>query len=167
VREDASTAATIAGITHVNELVDRPSSAYIAPDALTARDADPALLVVFSLGAIAFYVFCDERPAASYAELVAILQRDGALEVAAKVDGASGLVAESVRAATRAINDDLLGPYIVDRRLGPGATAIALLVEDEDERRWVLKVANDPERTDRLPDEGEVLDKISSSEWRR
>lgn len=108
MREDASTAATIAGTTHVNELADRPSSAYLAPDALTARDADPALRVVFSLKAIAFHVFCDERPAASYAELAAIVQRDGALEVAAKLDGASGLVADAVRAATQAVKDDLL-----------------------------------------------------------
>lgn len=92
--EDASTAATIACTTHVNELVDRPSSAYLALDAVTARDADPALLVVFALGAIVFYVFCDER-------------------------------------------------------------------------RWVLKVANDSERNHRLRDEGEVLDRISTGEGRR
>jgi serine/threonine protein kinase len=198
VREDASTGATVAGTSHVEELVDRASAGYLAPEALTARDADPALLDVFSLGAIAFHVFCGKAPAPTYAELVALLQRDGALEVAAKLDGASELLADLVRASTRAdathrtpsvqafledldavldeltaektreevvapeeaVNGDLLGPYIVDRRLGRGSTAIALLVEDEDERRWVLKVANDPERNDRVRDEGEVLTKL-------
>jgi serine/threonine protein kinase len=195
---DASTSATLAGTRDVERLVDEPGSAYLAPEALTVPDADPELLDVFSLGAIAFHVFCGQPPADSSAGLVTVLQRDSALEVSAKLDGASELLAELIREATRADatrrtatiahflehleavldelteglpqeevvapedarSGDLLGPYLVDRRLGRGSTAIALLVEDDQERRFVLKVANDPERNDRIRDEGDVLSKL-------
>src|SRR5262249_25459090 len=56
--------------------------------------------------------------------------------------------------------DDRLGQLIVQRRLGRGATALALLVRDTDGQRRVLKVANDPERNQRVRDEAEVLAKL-------
>ncbi len=53
-----------------------------------------------------------------------------------------------------------LAGFEVDRRLGRGSTAIAFLVTDADESRKVLKVASDPDRNDRIRDEGEVLAKL-------
>jgi serine/threonine protein kinase len=195
---DGTTAATVAGTRDVDHLVDAAGTAYLAPEALTVPDADPELLDVFSLGAIAYHLFCDAPPAASRTDLLTTLERDAALEVSARLDGASALLADLVREATRAdptrrtptvtelladleavreeltrdspresvvapedaASGDLIGRYIVDRRLGRGSTAIALLVEDEYERQYVLKVANDPERNQRIHDEGEVLAKL-------
>ncbi len=53
--------------------------------------------------------------------------------------------------------EDLLeGGFLVVRRLGRGATALALQVEHDD-RGGVLKVALDPSRNDRVRREGELL----------
>lgn len=66
---------------------------------------------------------------------------------------------ETVEDATRAQMGDVLpGGYTVVRRLGQGATSIALLVE-RDGQDFVLKAANDPEHNDRLKDEADLLSK--------
>jgi serine/threonine protein kinase len=101
-RDDVSgTALTIQRTRHPEQLVDAAASLYLAPEALTQPDADPALLDVFSLGAIAFHVFCGQPPAESLPALIATLQRDGALEVSSVLDGAGAYLAETVREATR------------------------------------------------------------------
>jgi serine/threonine protein kinase len=187
---------TVEGTRHVDQLVDQQAAAYLAPEALTQPEADPELLDVFSLGAIAFHVFTGRPPAASLPGLVELLQRDGALEVAGVLDGAGPALSEMVRAATAAdasqrtesVDDflvlldlvedeltaptetvvpepspleagkgDLLGGFLVERRLGRGSTAIALLVTDAEDQRRVLKVAADPDKNDRVREEGEVL----------
>ena len=54
--------------------------------------------------------------------------------------------------------EDLLeGGFMVVRRLGRGATALALQVEHEDDGGGVLKVALDPERNDHVRREGRLL----------
>jgi serine/threonine protein kinase len=101
-RDDVSgTALTIQGTRHPEQLIDAAASPYLAPEALTQPDADPALLDVFSLGAIAFHVFCGRAAAESLPALIATLQRDGALEVSSVLDGAGAYLAETVREATR------------------------------------------------------------------
>ncbi|WP_354699042.1 serine-threonine kinase [Paraconexibacter sp. AEG42_29] len=55
---------------------------------------------------------------------------------------------------------ELLAGFKVQRRLGRGSTAIAFLVTDADEQLRVLKVAADPDRNERVRDEGEVLTKL-------
>ena len=67
---------------------------------------------------------------------------------------------EEIHPLEAAVSGDMLGPYMVDRRLGRGSTAVALLVEDDDDQPRVLKVATDPDRNDRVRDEGEVLAKL-------
>jgi serine/threonine protein kinase len=57
----------------------------------------------------------------------------------------------------QASRGDVLGGYEVERRLGRGSTAIAFLVRGPEGQRRVLKVAADPERNERVRDEGEVL----------
>ena len=190
---------TIEGTRDVEQLVDEHAATYLAPEALTQPGADPALLDIFSLGAIAFHVFAGRPAATSLPGLVELLQRDGALEVAGVLDGAGPALIELVRRTTTgdasqrvasmeellALLDELedeltrpeeeleqepnpldagrgdtLGGFVVERRLGRGSTAIALLVSDGDGQRRVLKVAADPDRNDRLRDEGEVLAKL-------
>jgi serine/threonine protein kinase len=196
-REDASDSAlTMQGTQHPEQLVDAGTTPYLAPEAITQPNADPELLDVFSLGAIAFHVFCGQPPAENLAGLVTTLQRDGALEVSSVLDGAGQYLAELVRESTRgdatrrySMRDfldglalieeeitapepveetlpedagpgDELGGYTVIRRLGRGSTAIAFHVSSPSTQQVVLKVANDPERNDRLRDEGDVLAKL-------
>jgi len=101
-RESASgtSAGTIRGTSHVGELVDTETAPYLAPESGTVADADPQLLVVFSLGAIAYHVLTGQPPAPSLAALVERLERDGALEVSAVLDGAGEALSELVRIAT-------------------------------------------------------------------
>lgn len=191
---------TVRGTSHVEQLVDTDTAPYLAPEALTVADADPQLLDVFSLGAIAYLVFTGQPPAATLAGLTERLERDGALEVSAVLDGAGEYLSELVRGATTAdathriksatdfldaltlVEEELTEPEVADpaekinplaakpgeivagfkvvKRLGRGSTAVALLVTDADEQQRVLKIATDPERNDRLRDEGEVLAKL-------
>lgn len=191
---------TVRGTKHVEQLVDIDTAPYLAPEALTVADADPQLLDVFSLGAIAYHVFTGLPPAATLAELTERLQRDDALEVSAVLDGAGEYLSELVRDATTAdatrrissvtdfldaltlveeeltepdsggvpeeINPlaakpgDLLAGFEVVKRLGRGSTAVALLVRDADDQARVLKIAADPERNDRVREEGEILTKL-------
>lgn len=65
---------------------------------------------------------------------------------------------EEIDPTTASKGDALLG-YPVVRRLGAGASAVAYLVEDEDEPR-VLKVAATPAQNDRIRSEAEVLAKV-------
>lgn len=68
-------------------------------------------------------------------------------------DGVIGVLGldQPVRAVAKG---STLAGYVVERRLGRGSTAIALLVVDGEKQRRVLKVAADPDRNDRLRDEG-------------
>ncbi len=188
---------TLGGTVHPEALVDDDTTPYLAPETITQPDADPELLDVFSLGAIAYHVFSGQPPAANLAALIARLQRDGALEISAVLDGAGAGLEWLIREATfgdashrlqsvadvlagidavleestapseddevdpaDAVKGDRLGPLTFEKRLGRGSTALALLVRDEEGQRRVLKVANDPERNERVRDEGEVLAKL-------
>jgi len=57
------------------------------------------------------------------------------------------------------MGEKLPGGLVVKKRLGSGASSVALLVE-RDEQELVLKVATAPEHNARLRDEGEVLQKL-------
>lgn len=93
---------TVRGTSHIDQLVDNDTARYLAPEALTLVDADPQLLDVFSLGAIAYHVFTGRPPAQTLAELTERLHRDGALEVSATLDGAGEYLSALVRESTAA-----------------------------------------------------------------
>jgi serine/threonine protein kinase len=95
-----SLSGTIEGTRHVEQLVDTDTAPYLAPEAITVADADAQLLDVFSLGAIAYLVFTGQPPATSLSALTERLQRDGALEVSAILDGAGEYLSALVRDAT-------------------------------------------------------------------
>jgi len=61
--------------------------------------------------------------------------------------------------ADASAGDELPGGFTVERRLGKGATAVALQVRHDTER-LVLKVALGPEFNERVREEGEVLKKL-------
>lgn len=55
------------------------------------------------------------------------------------------------------VGQTLSGGLIVRGRLGSGASAVAFLVRRQDEKEFVLKLANDPAYNDRLREEAEVV----------
>lgn len=204
-RGGGDTGATVEGTLHVADLLDLDAAPYIAPEALTVPDADPQLLDVFSLGAVAYHVFTGKAPATTLAALTKRLMEEGALEVSSVLDGAGEYLSDLVRSATQGaaaerlssvaefldglvlVEDDLTAPdegeeirpeetsplearkgtelagYAVEKRLGRGSTAIALLVTGSPEGKQVqrvLKIAADPADNDRIRDEGEVLSSL-------
>lgn len=64
-----------------------------------------------------------------------------------------------INAADAQRGDTLVGAFAVEKRLGKGATAVALQV-DKGGERLVLKVALGPEYSERVREEGEVLAKL-------
>jgi serine/threonine protein kinase len=78
------------------------------------------------------------------------------VEVEAKTSDAETYVEDPDEAKSGAL---LPGDFRVLHRLGKGASSVGLLVEQNDEQ-YILKVAIDPDRNDRIKGEGEVLQKL-------
>jgi serine/threonine protein kinase len=182
---------------HLEQLIEDASAVYVAPEALTDERATGEQLDVFSLGAIAYFLFTGEAPASDFADLQHKLQGGPGLQVSAVVDGAARAVQELVESSTAKLVDDRLesvedflvylsraeeelltpaqeiaadpvearagdplgGGLVVAQRLGRGSTAVAFLVERDNEKH-VLKLALNPEHNDRLRGEAEVLEKL-------
>ena len=78
----------ITGTIHVEQLVDNASTAYMAPEALVDQDSTGEHLDVFSLGAIAYYVFSGKPPAANALELSEKLREMKGLQISSVLNGA-------------------------------------------------------------------------------
>lgn len=85
---------------HVQELVDRQATAYMAPEALLDPKAATEAADVFSLGAIAYHVFSGRPPGDSPAEVARTLEEHQGLKVSAVLDGAGPRLEELIRRAT-------------------------------------------------------------------
>ncbi|MFZ4083892.1 MAG: protein kinase domain-containing protein, partial [Pirellula sp.] len=81
------------------------------------------------------------------------------VEIEAKTSDAETYVEDPDEAKT---GDLLPGGFRVLHRLGKGASSVGLLVEHQDEQ-YILKVAIDPDRNDRIGAEAEVLEKLRHS----
>jgi serine/threonine protein kinase len=81
------------------------------------------------------------------------------VEVEAKTSDTEAYVDDPDEAKSGAL---LPGDFRVLHRLGKGASSVGLLVEQQDEQ-YILKVAIDPDRNDRIKAEGEVLQKLRHS----
>src|SRR5262249_41894659 len=109
---------------HVQELVDRQATAYMAPEALH----DPKLATeapdFFSLGAIAFHLFSGRPPGESVAAVHKALAEHHGLRISAVLDGAGPELEELIRWST---DPD------VDGRVATAADFLRLLDDVEDE----------------------------------
>lgn len=184
---------------HAAQLLEDPARAFLAPETLTPGEEPSEAMDVFSLGALAYFLFGGQPPARDAAELEAKLKASAtrSLDVREICDGVSESIATLVRESTRAgllercsldwflaqldaILDELTRPenevadpreaekgdvltngFVVVRRLGRGASAIALLVA-KGEQRCVLKVAREQGMNRRLDHEFEALGKLGS-----
>jgi hypothetical protein len=93
---ESATTATI----HVQDLIDRPALAYMAPEALVDPRAISEAADVFSLGALAFNLFSGRSPGASPAEVGRVLREHQGLKISAVLDGAGPELEEMVRWST-------------------------------------------------------------------
>src|SRR3954447_23344910 len=97
VREaEAASSATV----HVQELVDRQATVYMAPEALLDPTAATEASDVFSLGAIAYHVFSGPPPGESPAEVARTLRDHNGLKGSAVLDGAGGGLEGLIRWST-------------------------------------------------------------------
>lgn len=110
---------------HIDELVEDISTVYIAPEAQTA---DPDILGenqdIFSLGAIAYYIFSGKAPALSRLDLTDKLRVGNGLQISAVLDGAGKELQELIQQSTN--------PNIFDR-LPDVSSFLAQLDAVEDE----------------------------------
>jgi serine/threonine protein kinase len=176
------------------------NAVYLAPELRGGGRPDPALLDVFSLGALAYHLLTGRPPAVTPEELLLRLREGEGLRLAAALDGVDENLDTLIQVATspdlaerRSAADfladvdgvmgvlaaqtapaepgrwvhpmdaeqgaELEGGFVVQRRLGSGSTALALVVE-RDGRTGVLKVAREQELNERLRQEGEILRRL-------
>jgi serine/threonine protein kinase len=184
---------------HAGQMLEEPAGAYLAPETLTPGEEPAEAMDVFSLGALAYYLFGNQAPALDATALLDKLKASSSrsLELREICDGVSERIAQLVRESTRAnllercslddfldhlsaILDELTRPpnevldpheavegsvlangFTVERELGRGSSARALLVTKGDVR-CVLKVARDATFNRRLDSEFLTLKKLAS-----
>ena len=90
--------------THSARLMEEPSRAYLAPETMVSGEEPSEAMDVFSLGALAYYLFGGQAPALDAAELEAKLKASPSrsLDVREIRDGVSESIATLVRESTRA-----------------------------------------------------------------
>lgn len=138
VREAASTTSRgVTGTEHLELLIDDASAVYMAPEALTSREADGVDLDVFSLGALAYHLFSGRPPAANLFDLSQLLQQGEGLVLSSTADGVSPELQRLVKEST--------APEAT-RRLASVAEFLARLDKFEEEiTRPVEDVVPDPD----------------------
>lgn len=90
----------LSGTSHLDSLVEEEARVYLAPEAFTLPDAAPETLDVFSLGALAFFLFSGRPPAASVLELHERLRAGQGLQLASVLDGAPPDLSTLIQIAT-------------------------------------------------------------------
>ncbi len=138
VREAASTNSRgVTGTEHLDQLIEDASAVYMAPEALTSREADGVDLDVFSLGALAFHLFSGHPPAANLFELSDLLKQGEGLVLSASADGVSPGLQKLVKEAT--------APEATRRLASVGEFLTGLDRFEEEITRPVEDVAPDPD----------------------
>lgn len=104
-RAGSGTGATqeVTATSHVDQLVDDSSTAYMAPEFLSDPTFIGEHLDIFSLGAIAYYVFSGVPPAASGLELAEILRNSKGLQISAVLNGASESLQNLIKDSTHPV----------------------------------------------------------------
>ena len=92
----------IAPTVHVERLVDAASTAYMAPEALVDEESTGEHLDIFSLGAIAYYLFSGKPPAANSLELSEKLRVSDVkgLQISSVVNGAGEHLQDIIQEST-------------------------------------------------------------------
>ena len=91
---------------HLEQLIEDASTVYVAPEALTSSWATGEQLDVFSLGAVAYFLFTGRPPASGAAELQQTLRAGNGLQISAAIDGAPPGLQELVQYATAPVVEE-------------------------------------------------------------
>jgi serine/threonine protein kinase len=88
---------------HAGQLLEEPAGAYLAPETLTPGEEPAEPMDVFSLGALAYYLFSSQAPAADATELVEKLKSSASrsLDLREISDSVSERIVRLVRESTR------------------------------------------------------------------
>src|SRR6266542_3444897 len=151
--------------TDLVERLDTGEQVYLAPEAFSVENPDGTAMDVFSLGALAFLLLAGQPPASDLTEREAMLAAHQGLALDAAVDGLPDDLGTLVAFATDPVpahqGDVLDGGWNVERRLGSGSTAVALLCRRSGSSEpEVLKVAKDEQHAERLRDEARALEQL-------
>ena len=94
----------LTGSLHAAQLLEDPARAFLAPETLIPGEEPSEAMDVFSLGALAYFLFSGQPPACDAAELEAKLKASPSrsLELRGICDGVSESIATLVRESTRA-----------------------------------------------------------------
>lgn len=89
---------------HAGQMLEEPAGAYLAPETLTPGEEPAEAMDVFSLGALAYYLFGNQAPATDATELLEKLKASSlrSLELREISDGVSESIVRLVRESTRA-----------------------------------------------------------------
>ncbi|MGK7952972.1 MAG: BREX system serine/threonine kinase PglW [Xenococcaceae cyanobacterium] len=100
IAHQSLTTASTSITSNIDNLVDDVSTAYIAPEALANEAIVGEYLDVFSLGAIAFYLFSGQPPASNGLELSQKLRTTKGLQISSVLNGAPESLQELIQYST-------------------------------------------------------------------
>jgi len=96
----SSTPRQVTGTAHLEALVEDAATVYMAPEAASADGAAGEHVDVFSLGAIAYFLFSSQPPGASSLEVSEKLRESKGLRLSSAIDGASRELEELIQFST-------------------------------------------------------------------
>ena len=96
----------VTATSHVNRLVEDSNTAYLAPEVLADEGIAGEHLDIFSLGAIAFFLFSGEAPAINGLELSNKLRETRGLQISAVSDGIPESLQLLIQESTHPVVDD-------------------------------------------------------------
>ncbi len=109
-RSSATTtgATRVTGTLHAEQLVEDSSAVYLSPEAQRDPFCDALSQDVFSLGALAYYLFTGQTPAPSPLEMTQRVTSEGGLDIGSVMDAAGDELRDLIRFST---HPDVLARY--------------------------------------------------------
>lgn len=111
-RRSSTTAATsstrLTATLHADQLVEDASAIYLAPEAQRDPDCDAFSQDIFSLGALAYFLFTGQPPASSPIEMSQKVAATQGLDLAGVMDAAGSQLCELIKLST---NAEVIGRY--------------------------------------------------------
>jgi serine/threonine protein kinase len=109
-RSSATTtgATRVTGTLHAEQLVEDSSAVYLSPEAQRDPFCDALSQDVFSLGALAYYLFTGQTPAMSPLEMTQRVTSEGGLDIGSVMDAAGDELRDLIRFST---HPDVLARY--------------------------------------------------------
>lgn len=96
----SSSSSTLMATIHADQFAENAASVYLAPEALNDPDADGETQDIFSLGALAYFIFSGQPPAATALETAQRVVAQRGLNLTAVLDGAPRSLCELVQFST-------------------------------------------------------------------